>query len=109
MDGWLNDRMGPERADDARLIVSELVSNAVRHGGVPQGRDIVLGVHASESSVKIVVEQPTRAHAHMVEPSAEREGGIGLTIVDRLADSWGVELGVPGKVWFAIVTPRSPA
>lgn len=103
MDGWLNERVGPARADDARLLASELVSNAVVHGNVPEGETITLIVEGSGSTVRIVVEQPTSASpARVVEPPAADRGGFGLQLVARLADSWGVEPGVPGKVWFAI-------
>jgi serine/threonine-protein kinase RsbW len=110
MDGWLTERVGPERANDARLLASELVSNAVRHGDVPDGEVITLSVQASDSTVRIVVEQPTSTSpALMLEPSAAPEGGFGLNLVARLADSWGVEHGVPGKVWFSIVRHNPPA
>jgi anti-sigma regulatory factor (Ser/Thr protein kinase) len=107
---WLTERVEPERAHDARLLTSELVTNAVRHGGIPEGGVISLGVEASGSSVRIVVEQPTSAWpAEMRQPSADRGGGIGLHLVDRLADSWGVEHGVPGKVWFVVPARPLPA
>ena len=51
----------------------------------------------------------THAGAHMVEPFPDQDGGLGLHLVDRLADSWGVEHGVPGRVWFAIVTSGAQA
>lgn len=103
MDGWLSGRVRPDLADDARLLASELVSNAVLHGDVPEGEAITLSLEASDSTVRIVVEQPTSASpARGVEPSATGDGGFGLHLVARLADSWGVEQGVPGKVWFAI-------
>jgi anti-sigma regulatory factor (Ser/Thr protein kinase) len=109
MDGWLNEHVGPDRADDARLLASELVANAVLHGDVPEGEVITLSVERSDSTVRIVVEQPTSASpARVVEPSATREGGFGLQLVAHLADSWGVEQGVPGKVWFVISGPDWP-
>jgi len=107
VDGWLTERVEPERADDARLLASELVTNAVRHGEIPEGGIISVGVQARGATVRIVVEQPTSASAtEMREPSAGKGGGFGLHLVDRLADAWGVEHGVPGKVWF--VVPARP-
>lgn len=103
MDGWLNERLEPQRADDARLLTSELVSNAVRHGKLPSHGIVTVDVEASGSAVTVTVEQPTTtSDARIVEPAVEREGGFGLRLVDRLADSWGVEREIPGKVWFSI-------
>jgi anti-sigma regulatory factor (Ser/Thr protein kinase) len=110
IDGLLPERLQPERADDARLLASELVSNAVRHGDVPEGKAITLSIQVSDATVKIAVQQPTPASpALILEPSAAGAGGFGLNLVARLADSWGVEHGVPGKVWFAIVGQDPPA
>jgi anti-sigma regulatory factor (Ser/Thr protein kinase) len=110
MDEWLTERVAPERVADARLLASELVTNAVRHGDVPDGDAITLSLQVSDSTVRIVVEQPTSASPALVlEPPTAREGGFGLNLVARLADSWGVEHGVPGKVWFAVVAQDPPA
>jgi len=86
------------------------MSNAVRHGGISAHDDITLSLGTDNGTVTIVVEQPTSASsARIADPSAEREGGFGLMLVDRLADSWGVEHGKPGRVWFAIMGPDRPA
>jgi sigma-B regulation protein RsbU (phosphoserine phosphatase) len=107
LDGWLPHLVAPARADDARLIATELMSNAVRHGGISAQDDITLSLGTHNGTVKIVVEQPTSAaSARIADPSTEREGGFGLLLVDRLADSWGVEHGRPGRVWFAIMGPE---
>jgi phosphoserine phosphatase RsbU/P len=111
LDGWLPHVVAPTRADDARLIATELMSNAVRHGGITAQDDITLSLGTDNGTVTIVVEQPTSASsARIADPSStEREGGFGLMLVDRLADSWGVEHGRPGRVWFAIMEPEPPA
>jgi anti-sigma regulatory factor (Ser/Thr protein kinase) len=86
------------------------MSNAVRHGGITAQDDITLSLGTDNGTVTIVVEQPTSASsARIADPSGEREGGFGLLLVDRLADSWGVEHGRPGRVWFAIMEPELPA
>ena len=104
LDGWLQGLVGGARAEDARLIATELVSNAVRHGSIPADEVITLSLGTSDGTVRIVVEQPTStSSARIAERSDERKGGFGLLLVDRLADAWGVEHGKPGRVWFAIV------
>ena len=106
LDGWLQQLVGPGRADDARLIATELLSNAVRHGDIPPGEALTLSLETSDGTVTIIVEQPTSASsARIADRSEQAAGGFGLLLVDRLADSWGVEHGRPGRVWFAIVGP----
>jgi len=93
-----------ERHDDARLALSEIVANAVRHAGL-RDRDVVrMVIEADEDHVRVEVEQPTpAAEVRLVEPSIEgpdRVGGFGLHLVDQTADRWGYEAGPPGRVWF---------
>ncbi|HSL10909.1 MAG TPA: ATP-binding protein [Actinomycetota bacterium] len=108
LDGWLNDLVGRDRADDVRLLTTELVSNAIRHGGVPQGSDITVDVAAFESSVTVFVRQPTSVERVALRTGgAPEEGGLGLQLVDRLADGWGVEHGIPGSVWFGVLGSES--
>jgi anti-sigma regulatory factor (Ser/Thr protein kinase) len=92
------------RSEDPRLAVTELVSNAVRHAGLQPNVGLIhLRIEADDDHVRVEVEQPTSASgAHVVErPGAsERAGGFGLRLVEASADTWGVEPGPPGKVWF---------
>ena len=93
-----------ERHDDARLALSEIAANAVRHAGL-RDRDVVrMVIEADEDHVRVEVEQPTpAAEVRLVEPSIEapdRVGGFGLHLVDQTADRWGYEAGPPGRVWF---------
>ncbi|MFN8074940.1 MAG: ATP-binding protein [Kineosporiaceae bacterium] len=90
--------------DVALLLVSELVTNAVRHGRPPirvemdcEGEhSIAVRVHDGGASLPAVIDLTTD-----VDPSAE--GGRGLAIVQALSDSWGVT-GVDGgkAVWFRL-------
>ncbi|WP_328300176.1 ATP-binding protein [Streptomyces sp. NBC_00435] len=82
-----------DRQDDLLLCVSELATNALRHG-VPRGRGYLLRLLAYDGTV--------RAEVHDSGPGlsriADRPPGRGLLIVDALADAWGVLPRVPGKV-----------
>lgn len=87
-----------ERLKSANLMVSELVSNACRHGA---GR-IELTIHSSADGVRAEVsDEGTGAIIVKADPRPAR-GGWGLHFVDRLADSWGVESGA-SRVWFHVV------
>ena len=87
--------------DDVLLIVSELVTNAVRHG--PGGGPIHLQVRRN-GVVRIEVQDlgagfdpPIRA---VREPGDLPTGGFGLVIVQRLSTEWGIApRGAPTLVW----------
>ena len=90
------------RLDDARTVITEVVTNAVKYGADGHG-GVRLLIDLDDERLHVRVEQP--APALDVQPSAPRPdvpfvGGFGLRIVEALADRWGVEPGPPGCVWF---------
>jgi serine phosphatase RsbU (regulator of sigma subunit)/anti-sigma regulatory factor (Ser/Thr protein kinase) len=91
----------PERLDTARLLVSELATNAIVHAGsrfeVEVAQTTTPGV--SRVSVTDGGDGPVRSPQH--EPRSE--GGLGLTLVARLSRSWGVQPSAAGTcVWFEL-------
>jgi anti-sigma regulatory factor (Ser/Thr protein kinase) len=94
----------PELADSEcetlRLLVSEVVTNAVRHGGA----DEPVELHASwNSEVRVEVSD----HGDGFTPSPrvgalDEPGGFGLLLLGRLADRWGVETNDGTTVWFVL-------
>lgn len=85
--------------DTVLLLVSELVTNAVRHAATPF--EITVEVHGD--SVRVVVIDEDVDHQPRVQhPGPEDTNGRGLLIVDELAEGWGSdEVGVGNKaVWF---------
>jgi anti-sigma regulatory factor (Ser/Thr protein kinase) len=91
-----------ELVDDCSLIVTELVANAVRHGG--SGIHFRLGTNGSWVYGEVFDEGA--ALPRVCRADSDSTGGRGLVIVDRLADEWGVaELPGGGKiVWFLLGT-----
>jgi anti-sigma regulatory factor (Ser/Thr protein kinase) len=86
-----------ERLKSANLMVSELVSNACRHGS---GR-IELCVHSGAEGVRAsVTDEGIGQLIASPEPRPGR-GGWGLMLVDRLSDTWGVEHD-SSRVWFQL-------
>ena len=86
--------------ETAELLTSELVTNAVIHGGSPT--ELCLSV--SDGSVRVEVTDHCADHPVLRRRSVEAIGGRGLVIVDDLADQWGV-VSIPddGKtVWFEL-------
>src|SRR5262245_10258712 len=85
--------LGAADAADAKLVVSELVTNAVLYGTQP----IVLRLEAGSNELRVAVEDAR------LEMSAPREGSRGLEIVDRLAQDWGVTFGTACKTVWAVL------
>lgn len=90
--------------EDATLLVSELVSNAVRHApreGIPE---IELRLRLDPERVRVVVSDPGMAGfvAEPRLPTASESSGWGLYLVDRIADRWGVITKDRSEVWFEI-------
>jgi anti-sigma regulatory factor (Ser/Thr protein kinase) len=96
-----------ERLRDAQLLVSELVANAVRHGGQP-GVAVSVTVQASPATMRVEVTDRGAGFdpARLAAPSRERGGGWGLPIVAALAHRWGVEHDTHTTVWFEIDRPQ---
>ncbi|MEX2274636.1 MAG: SpoIIE family protein phosphatase [Actinomycetota bacterium] len=94
--------------DDVRLLVSELVTNSVRHSGAGRGELIALRVDIEEAHVRVEVADhgvgfdPVRAEASAVELEG-LPGGWGLRLVEQVADRWGVERDdAEVCVWFEL-------
>ncbi|MHB8293625.1 MAG: ATP-binding protein [Acidimicrobiales bacterium] len=81
--------------DVACLVVSELVTNAVRYGGAP----ICLDLDGSKG-LRIEVHDAVCQAPQVMQAAAEDLGGRGLAIVSSLANQWGFEITGGGKcVW----------
>lgn len=85
--------------EDLRLIVSELVTNAVVHGpNHPIRVHVELG---NDGVVRGEIEDEGSGTVRLRAARADRGGGYGLGIVDALSDSWGV-CGESTRVWFEL-------
>jgi anti-sigma regulatory factor (Ser/Thr protein kinase) len=89
-------------AFDVRLLVSELVTNSVKHASIGEDESIMLDVRIVDDVVRVEVrdsgpgfERPT------VAPPDDADQGWGLFLVEQLADEWGVERERQA-VWFQI-------
>ena len=77
----------------AQLVVSELATNVVRHGGLPHEDHFTIHLRMLPSRVRIEVcnDVPPIDRRRPGAPDADASGGMGLYLVDRVADRWGVE------------------
>jgi anti-sigma regulatory factor (Ser/Thr protein kinase) len=93
--------VSPECRDDAALVVSELVTNAIVHGRT----DVDLDLRIVDSTLLEVRVGDTGPGLPAVATAAvDRVGGLGLRVVDQLSSGWGVESADAGKVvWCRLV------
>lgn len=82
--------------DDATLLVSELVTNAVKHGGPP----LVLAVDCDGSGLRVRVRDGNPALPVPRRAGVDEEDGRGFLLLDLLSEQWGVEpeVEVPAEV-----------
>jgi anti-sigma regulatory factor (Ser/Thr protein kinase) len=90
--------------DDVLLLVSELVTNAVRHAGAGPDRPLQLQLLRGPRWVVVAIRDEGPGFTWRPAPPAGNEsGGWGLFLVDQIADDWGVECTASGtRVWFEI-------
>jgi anti-sigma regulatory factor (Ser/Thr protein kinase) len=92
---------------DVSLLVSELVTNVVRHARTPATLTLCVGGGVLEVAVTDQAEELPLPGAPS-ELTSVREGGRGLQLVDRIADDWGVSRDGRSKhVWFRLPVGRT--
>jgi anti-sigma regulatory factor (Ser/Thr protein kinase) len=89
--------------DDAALVVSELVGNAVRHSGLPELRVSVALVEPRR--FRVAVSDGSSAAPRPRHPADDSESGRGLFLVEAVADRWGTSPERDGgkSVWAELV------
>ncbi|HEX5949407.1 MAG TPA: ATP-binding protein [Actinomycetota bacterium] len=88
---------------DLRLMVSEVVTNSVRHAGLGEGDRIELRISVDKGRVRVEVHDTGPGFERPSEPTTMfRDSGWGLYLVDRLADRWGITSGRGTTVWFEL-------
>ena len=100
-----------ERCQDIAIVVSELLTNAVRHavpgsGDVRPRRPVRLGLLQLRPCVLCAVADPSTAAPVPRLPGSLGETGRGLHIVCALSDEWGYTTSGTGKVVWAMFTAR---
>ena len=100
----LTSHLPARRRRDVELLVSELVTNAVRHAGLGAEEEIRLRAGVASGIMRVEVHDPGRGfEPRQPRPDPARASGWGLFLVAELADRWGVEREEPGtRVWFEL-------
>lgn len=92
----------PHLVEDAQLVTSELVANAVAHA---HGA-VRLRVSHADGRVRIEVGDRATALPRKRRTDPLEPGGLGLVVVEHVAESWGAERRDPGKIVWAELVGR---
>lgn len=93
-----------ETVEVAELLLSELVTNVVRHART----NFTVDLQVDRGVLRAVVEDGVAIDVAVVDLLEDADSGRGLRIVAALADEWGVTRLAHGKqVWFALALARS--
>lgn len=105
----LSDRLDELAFIDVGVLVSELVTNAVRHGGAHEQQTIVIHVAIAPDVLRVEVcdQGPGFTPPDVPLPRAEG-GGNGLVLLSRMSSSWGVAGDDGTCVWFERMLPALP-
>lgn len=99
--GWDLDGL----ADIAALLVSELVTNSLRHATGPIGVRLVRSADMADTLL-VEVSDPLPDPPHERAAGADDESGRGLQLVASSSRRWGTRPGDTGKtVWFELAVP----
>ena len=94
--------LDPPLLESVRLLVTELVTNSIRHADAAA---MELAVAVSDRDVHVEVANPGGGFEPRPSGPKESDSGWGLFLVDRLSDDWGVAQDPRSgyqRVWFAI-------
>jgi anti-sigma regulatory factor (Ser/Thr protein kinase) len=98
----LAERVAASALERAKLVISELVSNSVRHSGAPAAASVVVRVRVVDGGFWLEVEDPGRdGVVAQRAPDEANGGGFGLHLVQTLSEQWGIDRAAQGgtRVW----------
>jgi anti-sigma regulatory factor (Ser/Thr protein kinase) len=94
------------RVEDLRLLVSELVTNCVIHGGAGPADRLTVSVERPDDLIRVEVRDRGRGWTKRTRSrdldSDEPPGGWGLMLVGELAERWGIDSQRGTCVWFEL-------
>jgi serine phosphatase RsbU (regulator of sigma subunit)/anti-sigma regulatory factor (Ser/Thr protein kinase) len=99
----LRERLSEELLESIRLLVTELITNSVKHGRSDE-RQVRVTVTLTPENLRVEVADGGSGFEPPPPPTdpSDNPSGWGLYLVDRLADRWGVEDADGTMVWFEI-------
>jgi anti-sigma regulatory factor (Ser/Thr protein kinase) len=92
----------------AELLVTELVTNAVRHAGLEPVDEIEVSIRARRGYAwGRVSDRGAGFRPHRSTPRPDAGRGWGIVLVDRIARRWGANASDATRVWFERGNPRT--
>jgi anti-sigma regulatory factor (Ser/Thr protein kinase) len=102
-------RLPAQTIEDARLLVSELVTNSLRHASLESDQEIEVSFSFDDRALRVEVVDPGRGFRPRARSSRDADAtGWGLFLVARLADRWGVRYDGSTCVWFELDVSDQP-
>jgi anti-sigma regulatory factor (Ser/Thr protein kinase) len=98
---WVLERgsdLPPGKLDLLLLLVSELVTNSVRHSGAVPGERVHIALERGDGTIHVDVQDGGPGF----DPRDLRPGPHGLQVVESGADRWGIERSGRTTVWFEL-------
>jgi len=93
--------------DDVLLLVTELVSNAVRHSSAGPDGLVRVELRRGPDVLRVAVSDEGTGFTADAPLEPNEDGGWGLALVDRIADRWAVApIGSGTRAWFEIAYER---
>jgi len=97
-----------ETIEDVNLLVSELVSNSVKHASLMDDQEILVDANPTENGIRVEVTNPGGAQLANRLPEKAEESGWGLLLVAKIASRWGIATNGRTLVWFEIDVGKRP-
>jgi anti-sigma regulatory factor (Ser/Thr protein kinase) len=108
LEHWLPPSLEESYGGALRLLVSELVTNAVRHV-VGSTKPVVLAVQIGAREIRVEVHDGGAGFEPGTPVPRGADGGFGLFLVERMASRWGVDVRDGTRVWFELdLAPGAP-
>lgn len=99
----------PAFVDDMRLLTNELVTNAIKHGGLKPSEELEVRAESSVDRVRVEVVGGRRPLFQRPTTTAPyQSSGWGLLLVGTLSDRWGYQEQEETAVWFEMDRARRP-
>ena len=108
LERWLPTSMAESDRGALRLLVSELVTNSIRHAAAAES-PVGLAVRIAAQTIRVEVHDGGAGFTPGTPTPRGADGGFGgygLFLVERMASRWGVEIDHGTRVWFELdLTP----